>query len=346
MCNIAGYIGDKPAAPILVEMMSKQSGFGGGYYTGIATMHDGKLYYAKVAGDLDKLVSETNALELPGSIGFIHSRSFGQQNSEWAHPFISDNEKLAYIANGYGGALQNKERATSIANELLDEGCIFRTSMRGESTYIYLKDGSTIHTSELDAHVIAKNYRSGMDFGAAMMQTLTDIPCEVVSLAMHTDFPDTIFVTRINFPMTIAKANNETFLATTTIAFPEDREFYSVERLPCLSLSEVTRSGYNVRAMKHTPMCVQPIDASISHDAYDLICEKLKNATAEAPVSVGELVEVCNTLWDNDKLCQADMLTYEIIGALYNKGVLKIVKVEDEGPAPDIKTTHFRLYMD
>ena len=40
MCNIAGYIGKKNAAPILFEMMKKQEGFGGGYYTGITT-HDG-----------------------------------------------------------------------------------------------------------------------------------------------------------------------------------------------------------------------------------------------------------------------------------------------------------------
>ena len=32
MCNIAGYIGSKDAAPILAKMMQRQEGFGGGYY--------------------------------------------------------------------------------------------------------------------------------------------------------------------------------------------------------------------------------------------------------------------------------------------------------------------------
>ena len=46
MCNIAGYVGSRPAAPILLDMMRKQEGFAGGYFSGIATIHDGKLYHA------------------------------------------------------------------------------------------------------------------------------------------------------------------------------------------------------------------------------------------------------------------------------------------------------------
>ena len=38
MCNIAGYVGTKQAAPILLDMLKKQEGYGGGYYSGIATM--------------------------------------------------------------------------------------------------------------------------------------------------------------------------------------------------------------------------------------------------------------------------------------------------------------------
>ena len=45
MCNIAGYVGNgkQEAAPILLEMMRAQEGYAGGYYTGIATIHEGKL---------------------------------------------------------------------------------------------------------------------------------------------------------------------------------------------------------------------------------------------------------------------------------------------------------------
>ncbi|NLB80278.1 MAG: hypothetical protein GX800_01355, partial [Clostridiaceae bacterium] len=51
MCNIAGYIGNKQAAPILIEMMKREEGFAGGCYTGIATLHQGRLHYTKLTGD-------------------------------------------------------------------------------------------------------------------------------------------------------------------------------------------------------------------------------------------------------------------------------------------------------
>ena len=51
MCVIAGYAGNRPAAPILVDMLRKEQFFDGGLSTGIATIHEGKLYTAKVLGD-------------------------------------------------------------------------------------------------------------------------------------------------------------------------------------------------------------------------------------------------------------------------------------------------------
>ena len=44
MCNIAGYVGEKEAAPILVEMLKREEIFDGGYSTGIITIHNGKFY--------------------------------------------------------------------------------------------------------------------------------------------------------------------------------------------------------------------------------------------------------------------------------------------------------------
>ena len=44
MCNIAGYAGNKQAAPILLEMLRKQELYDGDMSTGVATIHEGKLY--------------------------------------------------------------------------------------------------------------------------------------------------------------------------------------------------------------------------------------------------------------------------------------------------------------
>ena len=95
MCNIAGYIGKRDAAPILTEMMKKQEGFGGGYYTGITT-HDGTaLHTAKVIGDMDNLLKETDSYHFPGKMGFLHSRSNSGGDREWGHPFLNEKGTMA-----------------------------------------------------------------------------------------------------------------------------------------------------------------------------------------------------------------------------------------------------------
>ncbi|MBQ2273110.1 MAG: glutamine--fructose-6-phosphate aminotransferase, partial [Clostridia bacterium] len=88
MCNIAGCVGSRRAAPILLEMLRRQEGFAGGYYTGIATIHEGRIYSAKLTGDVSKLISDTDAADLPGTIGIIHSRSKSGGGDPWAHPFL------------------------------------------------------------------------------------------------------------------------------------------------------------------------------------------------------------------------------------------------------------------
>ena len=74
MCVLAGYVGPDRAAPILIDMLRRQQGLGGGYQTGLATVTDGCLHYEKVTGDLDVLLSETRRGSC-GTVGIIHSRS-------------------------------------------------------------------------------------------------------------------------------------------------------------------------------------------------------------------------------------------------------------------------------
>ena len=85
MCNIAGYAGDRQAAPILLEMLRAQQDFDGGLSTGVATIHEGKLHYRKLVGNVDDLIRNTDVLELPGSIGISHSRPGGMANINHWH---------------------------------------------------------------------------------------------------------------------------------------------------------------------------------------------------------------------------------------------------------------------
>ena len=123
MCNIAGYVGKRNAAPILIEMLRRQEGLNGGFYSGLA-VHDGEeLSYRKVLGDVSALTGATDAESLNGTMGIAHSRTPSGGDASWAHPFVTEREgraELCYVANGNVGLFSNfKEEQTSIANELM-----------------------------------------------------------------------------------------------------------------------------------------------------------------------------------------------------------------------------------
>ena len=99
MCNIAGYTGTRRAAPILIDMIRREQFIDGGLSTGIATIHEGKVYSAKILGDVDELLRTTDALNFPGTCGIIHSRPGGDFLSH-AHPFLSEDKDCAVVLNG------------------------------------------------------------------------------------------------------------------------------------------------------------------------------------------------------------------------------------------------------
>ena len=98
MCNIAGYSGKRNAAPILIEMLRRQQSFDGGLSVGVATIHEGKLHYRKVVGDVDTLLRETDAINLPGTIGIAHTRPAA--DAKLPHPYISMDGRMALVTNG------------------------------------------------------------------------------------------------------------------------------------------------------------------------------------------------------------------------------------------------------
>ena len=131
MCNIAGYVGNRDAAPILIEMMRREEGFAGGYYTGLATLDCGVIHHRKLTGNLSDLLAKTDSESLPGKIGIIHSRSKSGGGDAFAHPFCNfrDNEAtLAYVANG--GANHSPTALTNARKSQLRSGATDTPSPR------------------------------------------------------------------------------------------------------------------------------------------------------------------------------------------------------------------------
>ena len=166
MCNIAGYIGKKEAAPILLEMMRREEGFAGGFYTGI-TVHNGeRLHTRKVLGGLDRLLGETDCRTLSGTCGFIHSRSKSGGGAEWAQPFLSADGRSSLIANGCAGAFLTpdmKQKRCDTALALEADGYSFGSRSVGTvGDYPALADGTAIHSTDLMCQYVTRLIDRGM----------------------------------------------------------------------------------------------------------------------------------------------------------------------------------------
>ncbi len=100
MCGIVGYIGPRPAYPILIQGL-KQLEYRGYDSAGIALLGD-TLTVRKKKGKVSDLEAFVGTNIPPVSAGIGHTRwaTHGEPNDINAHPHVSQNGHLAMIHNG------------------------------------------------------------------------------------------------------------------------------------------------------------------------------------------------------------------------------------------------------
>lgn len=342
MCNIAGYVGERRAAPILIDMIRRQEGLAGGYYTGLATIHEGKIYYAKLTGDTDRLVSLTEAEGLPGNIGIIHTRSKSGGGDKWAHPFVSrrDGEiKLAYVANGSAGsfgigdvqyvALAHRLEAAGYAMESKD-----RVERRGYAT---MSDGLTAHMSDVMCQLIMSKYDSVGQGAQAMAEAFCQMPNEIVGLALLLDEPDRISWSRINMPMSVAFCDHGAYLATSPAAFPADAGAHTL--LPACSAGYVTAKSFVATPYENPPCWVAETTAGVVRRAYDVICRELEAGEC----TMKQLKRAIKPCFEQADCDGAAALAYEILYDLQKRGKLNVEVRRVEGAADGIDAPKFYM---
>ena len=286
MCTIAGYAGNKQAAPILIEMIKKQEYFDGGLSTGIATIHNGKVYTAKVLGDSEELLRSTDAINLPGTVGIIHSRT-GNNHITHAHPFTSDDEELALVLNGtlrFTGTEEMLAHERQVMNELSDRGIKIKSAIEptDENYPLYLKNGMMFHDTEPFALIIGDkvskvdNEHLREELVKATKETLEDFPQDIITVSVHARLDDTITIGTLNRPMAVGFGDGETFIASCPIAFPDDIQKNPVTFLPPTSVSQVTSEGLHIYTTKMEGVKVEEVDYRKAGIVYKRMEEQLK----------------------------------------------------------------------
>lgn len=345
MCNIAGYIGTQTAAPILIGMMLRQEGLNGGFYTGIATIHESGVHHAKREGNTQYLLDTTNAASLQGTVGIMHSRTNDGGGDPWAHPFIGyhgDTPVLAYVANGAPGHFKPRTAEyKALVEALLAEGYgMYHLPHTDNKPYMVLSDGSHVHMSDAMCQLILRNMDRGCETMEAMAAAFCEMPSEIVGLAIDSGSSDRIAWARINQPMYVAFASHGAYLASTPMAFPDDI-LTEPQLLPACSAGYIYRDHFVSKPFDTTLANVAPMDMRLRESAYELVCQQLEKGE-ESFRSLRDLIKPIFSDWD---VAPVAPLLYEILYSLQKEGRLKIRSCSVPAAREDLDAYQYRLSL-
>ncbi len=339
MCNMAAYVGSEAAAPILLRLIAAQEGYGGGHFTGLATIHAGRLHLAKVVGDCATLIRETPAAELPGTVGIIHSRTPSAPLREWAQPFLAWNDQVAYQANGHQGVFQGTVDYDALYDRLRALGASFRSEVSGEiKPYPQLANGHSVHTTDLLGGLIADNHvRLGLDLAAAMRAAVSEAPSEIASLAVSAQEPDRVSAVRLGTPLMWGHKAGAGYLATSALAFA-DEGLAGIHPVPAGCTAVLTSSGLSCRPFagrlgRTCPVRPWPEAGRI-----------LDGVLADGqPHHVGGLAKALSGLWSPDYLSESVMLAYEYVCMECQSGRLEVIRGEVPASRPGVLAPQWRF---
>lgn len=345
MCNIAGYTGTKQAAPILIDMIKRQEKLDGGLSTGIATIHNGKLYMAKVTGDVEDLIKNTDALSFPGTVGIIHSRPDNNYR-EQAHPFVSGDKTCALVSNGNICTDENLSAIrNSVARFLHLNGVQFESELKlPHSSYPQLKNGNYVAYGDVFVKAFEYMVNNGeSSYAEAMASTTSKLFSDVVNVLIGTKSPDSIFVTSVSRPMNVMVCDNESYISTSQFGFPEVANMKFMKSVPHMKSCVIGKGTFN--ETPHEVTSGKVVDYSA--DEYFEIKESIRQSLKDAPHSMDTMGGGIFTI-DRSSTTLRPMvrLIYDILWDLHQEGVLKSYDGEFEipwVPGVKVKRTFFHI---
>jgi len=331
MCNIAGYAGTHPAAPILIEMLRRQEAFDGSASCGITTVHNGRLYTRKVIGNIDTLINTTDALFLPGTVGIAHTRPGGSpEEYNFAHPFVTQSGRISGITNGTTRHPDYTASAQRATEYLEDRGYTFfgGTNLK-ESGFPKLKNGNYVSCVEVRANLVEAYVNDGMEIPAAMARVTSECYTDSVLGILSLDTPDRFYINRTSRPAYQLKLEHGVAVASCKFAFP-DGEGEAAERLPIFTPCIICRDGVTVSGIKMTGVEeVSNLTEQGLEEGYKRISALLRGKES-SPLTFDDLeLAVWNNMRDlfdgNHTLIQDAMMVYEALFRLHSEGKLKMI---------------------
>jgi len=190
MCGIVGYVGGRPALPILIDGLRRLE-YRGYDSAGIAILEGGEVAVRRSVGKIAALEQAIGPAGVPGTIGIGHTRwaTHGRPSEENAHPHRSG--PFVVVHNGI------IENYLALKKRLQGRGYVF--------------------SSETDTEVIAvllHRHHSGGDPRRALARTLAEIEGSYALGVLCVEEPGCLYAAREGSPLVIGRGSGEQFLAS------------------------------------------------------------------------------------------------------------------------------------
>ncbi len=194
MCGIVGYVGHRPALPILIEGLRRLE-YRGYDSSGVALVDKGEIDVKKAAGRLSVLEQQLD-FNVPETLGIGHTRwaTHGAPNDINAHPHTDASGKIAIIHNGI---IENYRAIKTYLEQTGDK---------------FVSDTDT----EVLAHLIGRFYEG--DLEAAVRNALHEISGTYGLAVVCADEPDVIVAARKGSPLIIGVGDDEHIVASDAAA--------------------------------------------------------------------------------------------------------------------------------
>ena len=232
MCGIIGYVGNRPAVPILLQAL-RDLEYRGYDSAGIAVVDGHGISIAKKQGKLVNLESALGNVPA-GTVGIGHTRwaTHGRPSDENAHPHASCDGRTMVIHNGI------VENYASLKEELLARGHAFRSET----------------DTEILAHLLEERIREGADLFQALRETARRVQGSQAIVAMSIDEPNVLAAARLGNAggVVVGFGDGETVIASDLAAvLPITQE---VAFLADGQVARVTSGGVEVATIDGDPV--------------------------------------------------------------------------------------------
>ncbi len=225
MCGIVGYVGDRQAAPILLDGLSKLE-YRGYDSAGIAVFDGEKINMTKAKGRLKVLEELThNGATMPGAVGVGHTRwaTHGEPSDVNAHPHLNKEGTIAVVHNGI------IENYLKLKKKLTGKGYEFVSDTDTEviaHLLDYYYDGNPLRAITKVMHRMEGSYALGIIFR---------------------DHPDELYAVRKDSPLIVGNTEGGSIIASDVPAVLKyTRDVYFIENEEIVRMKKDSMEFFNV----------------------------------------------------------------------------------------------------